>query len=98
MELEEGIREVLIKVSQGNPGALKVLCALLEAYPAEFTARLHMALELTGTKASNLWVVYKDLCKYDLDATKLMLEDWFNHSTQSLGLWLRAVKGVEYAE
>jgi hypothetical protein len=98
MKLEEAIRETIVKVGQRNPGAMKVLSALLEAYPGDFCARLFIALELTQTKPSNLWVVFKDLCKYDLEATKVMLEDWFDHSSVSLGHWLRAVKGIEYAE
>lgn len=92
-------KEELIACSKGNPGALKVLISLLEKdYPDHFMMHLFLALRLTDTPASNLWVVYKDLSDFDLDKTKDMLTEWFNSSAEPLGVWLKRMKGVEYAE
>ena len=90
------LRDTLIKLCQGNPGALNVLIELHKAYGDQFFIPLAIALELTQTKAPNIWIVFKDICNHDLEKTRDYLKDWFEHSSGSLGAWLRE-KGVEYS-
>lgn len=54
MTLLDDVKEQIINISEGNPGALTVLLQLVEA-PEIITY-----LELHGPKGSNLWVLYKD--------------------------------------
>lgn len=63
--MEEFIYTVLLSVSQGNPGAITVVNALLEKFPGEFVDFMDklMSLSLVG---SELWVKYKE-CGKDLN-------------------------------
>lgn len=75
--------------SQGNPGAIKVLCELESNFPGEFVG-LEVArhMFLTGSKAPNLWLVYKDECDSDIKKTREVLERWRLAGVISLGKWL----------
>ena len=66
IELTDSFQDVVVKMSQGNPGACTVLCEILKANPVDgLTVLLHADdMDLRGPA---LWVAYKDVCKEDLD-------------------------------
>jgi hypothetical protein len=98
--MSQGLKEDIVSACGGNPGALRVLVNLYEKhYEGDFLSKLLIYLKLTATKASNIWVVYKDIAKMDLDKTHEILEEWMKYLEPiSLGAWLHDVKNVEYAE
>lgn len=79
--------ERMVKASEGNPGAAMVLSDIAVNDP-EFSNTLLTAIEQTSTRSLYLWVVYKDICKYDIEKTMEYLKGWFTTSTQSLDLYV----------
>lgn len=79
--------ERMVKPSGGNPGAAMVLSDIAVNDP-EFSNTLLTAIEQTSTRSLYLWVVYKDLCKYDIEKTIEYLKKWVTTSTQSLDLYV----------
>lgn len=70
VDLSDTLKEVIIKMSEGNPGALSVLGLLLEKYKEDLAVslyRLLMNLDDMNIRGSQIWVGYKDHCKQDLD-------------------------------
>lgn len=61
MITEETI-QLLVKLSQGNPGAALVLSQLAKFNNIE---EIHK-LERAGVKGSGFWILYKDICKQDI--------------------------------
>ena len=62
-EIEDGI----VRICEGNPGALTVLCRMVKAAPNAITAELMLhALELAGITGSRLWQEYKDVHQFEL--------------------------------
>lgn len=58
--------DVLMEMSEGNPGAISVLAQLLEGNPMDgFTSIL--ALDDMNMRGSQIWVGYKDYCGQDID-------------------------------
>lgn len=85
------IKELIVSLSQGNPGAAAVLLEIALTDPM-FLNPLGIAMELTGSKGYALWMVYKDRCKYDIEATKVVLREWFDSSCLPLEQWLEEKK------
>jgi hypothetical protein len=83
--------ESLVVLAQGNIGALQCLMEILKSDPI-FLNPLSIALILTKSKSYALWLVYRDICKRDVESTKNILRDWFDNSTEPLEKWLE-VKG-----
>jgi hypothetical protein len=81
--------QTLLQVAQGNPGAFNVLGKIMET-DAKFLNPLCIALLLTQSKSYGLWVVFKDMCKFDIQKTMATLKDWYDHSTEPLELWCEA--------
>ena len=85
------IKETITRLSQGNPGAATVLLEIASTDPM-FLNPLGVAMELTGSKGYALWMVYKDRCKHDIEATKAVLREWFDSSCLPLEQWLEGKK------
>ena len=68
------LQSSLIKLSQGNPGALRVLCELVKADP---TAGLISMLDADdmGLRGPAIWVGYKDFAKGDLQVFREALRN-----------------------
>ena len=85
------LKELIVRISQGNPGAATVLLEIAKTDPI-FLNPLGIAMELTRSKGYGLWMVYKDLCKHDTEATKAVLREWFGSSCLPLEQWLEEKK------
>lgn len=60
----------LIKLSEGNPGAITVVRALRAFTDCDALFKKCSASKLTGSK---LWVAYKNVCTYDIRTLQQML-------------------------
>lgn len=76
----------VVRLCQGNPGAIRVLMSISSIEPM-FMNPLTIALDLTGSKSYGLWVVYKDMCGFDIQKTMDTLKRWFDGSVKPLELW-----------
>ena len=56
---------VLVKIAEGNPGAIRVLIDMQKEKEFGFEAALH--LDDMNIKGWKIWVGFKDYCKQDLD-------------------------------
>lgn len=69
IELNDGLREILIKMSEGNPGALNVLMQLVQNDSSGASGLMQiLGLDDMGMRGSQIWVGYKDHCKQDINA------------------------------
>jgi hypothetical protein len=66
-DMDEDQKELIIKMSEGNPGAINVLLALSQE-PDGFWDILE--LNRQGVKGSLIWMRYKDVCGEDIDALR----------------------------
>lgn len=89
IQLEDSNMDILLKMAEGNPGALNVCARLLvegsEIDPQSFAGGLGAILHMDslGIYGPSIWMLYKDVCKEDLEMTMAILR-----ATQ-LGLLLR---------
>lgn len=65
LTLEDSTMDAIVKMSDGNPGAVTVIGQLLTMEPADgLIALLHLDdMQLYG---SDIWVAYKDVCGQDI--------------------------------
>ena len=64
IKLEDNIQDSIFKMSEGNPGALKVLMNMLQK---ENGLIYILTLDDMGIYGSKIWVGYKDHCGMDID-------------------------------
>ena len=64
IKLEDTLKDVIIKMSEGNPGAMKLLMDMLQ-----YTSGLERILDLDtmGIYGSQIWVGYKNHCGSDIE-------------------------------
>lgn len=63
----DSLQDIIIKMSEGNPGALTALVEVVKADPVMgFMDLLH--LDDMGMRGPQIWVAFKDHCKQDLAA------------------------------
>lgn len=60
------VRDLILELAGGNPGALTVLCELYEEFGEGLLCRIRDLKEL---RESAIWEVYKDECGKDLTKT-----------------------------
>jgi hypothetical protein len=70
----DSTREVILTMSEGNPGAIGVLMQLIQD-PTGIGLIDILNLDDMDMRGSQIWVAYKDHCKGDLDAFKKALRD-----------------------
>ncbi len=70
--MQEDFKNLIMELSEGNPGALNVLCALSQNYPEALLWLLYNLCKKQGITGSKFWVIFKDECGEDLGKT-------FNH-------------------
>ena len=70
IELSNSMLDVLLKLSDGNPGALNVCMSLLtdKHDPYNFAGGFGnlMSLDMHGIYGSNIWVLFKDVCNQNI--------------------------------
>ena len=67
IKLSDTTKDVLVKMSEGNPGALSVLIRILnnpQIDPDSFMGPMGAILSLDTLElyGSNIWILYKDVC------------------------------------
>lgn len=61
---EESHREILLKMANGNPGAVVGLIELLKIHDIRGLVAI-CTLDDLGIRGSDIWIGYKDYCKHD---------------------------------
>lgn len=56
----------LIKLSDGNPGAMTFLMSIFAGLPTVETLSIMYKIETCGIKGTDLYVLYSDLCNKDM--------------------------------
>jgi hypothetical protein len=68
--------DMMIKMSEGNPGAITALAELAKNDPMGMNGvMLILHLDDMGMRGSQIWVAYKDHCKQDIAAFVKAIED-----------------------
>jgi len=80
------LQSIILTIAQGNVGVVNVLAQIFEKDPI-FLNPLGIAIVLTKSKSYGIWLVYKDMCKNDIDKTMKVLREWFENSTKPLEEW-----------
>ena len=67
IKLEDTTHEIIFKMSEGNPGAVRVLCEILQnpqIDPDGFMGPtgVILSLDILELYGSNIWILYKDVC------------------------------------
>lgn len=65
IELKDSVRDIAVKMAEGNPGALTVIMKMLER-DAEGVFQL-LSLDDMNIRGTQIWVGFKDYCEGDLD-------------------------------
>lgn len=78
----------IIEMSNGNPGVVRVLSEISKQNAAILNP-LHIMIKLTKTKSSLLWIVYKDICEFDINKTIKYLEDWYSNTSVNLNEYIK---------
>lgn len=69
------LQEIVVKLSKGNPGAVRVLCEMLKETafidPDSLLGALTclLQLDMMGIYGDGIWLLYKDICGEDLVKT-----------------------------
>lgn len=66
-EISDAARELIHSLSDGNPGAINVLCAMTISYGREEALKLLKILDKLEVHGSIIWAVYKDVCGSSLE-------------------------------
>ena len=80
--LKDTMPSVIIKLSDGNPGALRVCMEILEHTTAHDPDNVLggigvlLFLDTLGIYGSRIWMLYKDFCKENISTTILVLRGW----------------------
>lgn len=82
--LKMKLKDAMVNSAAGNPGAVRVLIELHNHYGEQITTPLCIAIPMTKSESWALWVVYKDICKYDLKNTRDYLKLWYSESVEPL--------------
>ena len=83
----------ILPALKGNPGALQVVMKIAETDPM-FLNPLGIAIFMTRTNASAIWIVYKNICDQNIDKTKTILSDWFENSILNLEEWCKSKRYI----
>lgn len=79
IKLEDTFMDIMVKMSEGNPGAVTVLMELYgkapEIDPQSLLGGLGpvMWLDTFGIYGSRIWMLYKDVCGQDVEKTNWMI-------------------------
>ena len=65
--LSMSIMDCVVAMSEGNPGAVTVLCESIKKSPkidpdAAFPIMVMLSLDTLGLYGSQIWILYKDIC------------------------------------
>jgi hypothetical protein len=67
--IDMSIQDMMVEMSGGNPGALRVCMDLLKSDPVDGLIRV-LDLDDMNIHESHIWLAYKDVCDEDLAVLK----------------------------
>ena len=75
---DDGLNNILINMSEGNPGSLRVLFEILEAKKNDILASLEVFSTLNDMKlyGSHLYMLWNDCCGNDINKTLLVIQKY----------------------
>jgi len=82
LDLNDSVEDIIIKMSEGNPGAISVCMMMYTKGGAIDPDALFgglggvLSLDSLGIYGSKIWMLFKDVCKQDLVKTSAMLRAW----------------------
>ena len=72
VQLSDTILDVITKMVEGNPGALAVLCGVLNRHPNDGLLYI-LRLDTLGIYGPRIWMLMKDVCGEDIEEFDDML-------------------------
>ena len=82
IDFNDSMMEMLIKMSEGNPGALTVCLNILkngkQIDPDNMMGGFSeiLSLDILGLYGSKIWMLFKDVCESDLSKMLAVLRGW----------------------
>lgn len=82
IKLNDSIKDIILKMSDGVPGAIEVLVRLWKYGSAHDPENMLkglapiLALDTLGLYGSSIWLLYKDNCRQDLGKMIAVLRGW----------------------
>lgn len=73
IDLTDSTLEVVMKLSEGNPGAVTAIGSLMKDDPMGILLALH--LDDMGMRGEQIWAAFQYHCKGDVDAFKKAVKD-----------------------
>lgn len=74
IDLQDSVKDIIMKMCEGNPGGLNVMMAMLEKNHLD-AVMLFLSLDDMNIRGSQIWVGFKDHCGQDLDTFIKAIED-----------------------
>lgn len=77
IQLSDNLQHVIIKMSEGNPGALNVLMQILKKFSKapEDAFIQYLFLDDMNIRGTQIWIGYKEYCKCDIDKFVQCIKD-----------------------
>lgn len=100
IQLADTTQSVIMKMCEGNPGAVRVLCeclkdgAAIDPYGAMGGLHPILSMDTLELYGSRIWMLYADVCGHDLRCMIAVLRAWqfgftssaeINHAVESYG-------------
>lgn len=74
IELDDSVMDVLVKMAEGNPGAVTVMTQILEHEKDKGPLRL-LSLDDMNIRGSQIWVGFKDHCESKIEVFVKAIKD-----------------------
>ena len=71
INLNDSISDAIVKMSEGNPGAVRVLMDLLQSGDG---VMLILSLDDMNIRGSSIWIAFKDFAGQDLEVFKAAIQ------------------------
>lgn len=81
LDVNDSTQQILIKMSEGNPGALSVVFKILQEKDGDEAIPVLLNLDSMDIRGSRIWLGYKDYCNEDLDK---FCQEAFNRSPEMI--------------
>lgn len=75
--------DAVIKMSEGNPGAITVMIEILESDPIMGFLDI-ICMDERHIRGAKVWCLYKDICKYEVAKMREMIRDKSNDLEKKL--------------
>ena len=75
IKITDSVRDIMVKMSEGNPGALTVLTLLIKEDEMNLVTRI-LALDTMNLYGCKLYMLWNDCCDRDLEKVKDIIDAW----------------------